>query len=52
MDHYVCKGDCKNVSDNPGICEADFCNHKGEELEICGCEDGSHEDKEKSEESQ
>lgn len=40
--HFVCRGDCKTVSENPGICKADFCNKKGEELTICGCEDGSH----------
>ncbi len=40
--HYVCVGDCKHVSEEPGICQADFCNKKGEELKICGCEDGAH----------
>jgi len=42
MIHYVCQGDCKAVSDKEGVCEAEFCNRKGEELKICGCEDGSH----------
>jgi hypothetical protein len=42
MSHYVCKGECKTVSDKEGVCEADFCNKKGEELEVCGCEDGEH----------
>jgi len=40
--HFTCVGDCKSVSDVPGICQADFCNKKGEELMICGCEDGAH----------
>lgn len=40
--HYVCEGECKSVSENPGVCQADFCNKKGEELAICGCEDGTH----------
>jgi len=42
MSHYVCKGDCKTVTDSAGVCQADFCNKKGEDLEICGCEDGTH----------
>ena len=44
MSHYVCTGDCKNVSDDPGVCQSDFCNKSGEELAICGCEDGEHVD--------
>jgi len=40
--HYVCDGDCKHVSFEPKVCEADFCNKKGEELKICGCEDRIH----------
>ena len=44
MSHYVCKGDCKNVSEVEGVCQSDFCNKTGEELAICGCEDGSHAD--------
>lgn len=40
--HYVCEGDCKHEQQIPGICESDFCNKKGEELKICGCEDGTH----------
>jgi hypothetical protein len=43
MGHFICEGDCKHVSENAGICQADFCNKKGEELRICGCEDGNHE---------
>ena len=43
MSHYVCKdGSCGAVKDGPGLCESDFCNKKGEELMICGCEDGEH----------
>lgn len=44
MSHYVCKGECKSVSDKVGVCESDFCNKKGEDLEVCGCEDGEHAD--------
>jgi hypothetical protein len=42
MSHYVCKGDCKTVADIAGVCQSDICSKKGEELEICGCEDGTH----------
>ncbi len=42
MTHYVCKGDCNTVSDDAGVCVSDICNKKGEDLEICGCEDGTH----------
>lgn len=52
MTHYVCKGDCKTVSEEPGVCQADFCNKKGEELKVCGCEDGSHGEGAKDEGSQ
>ena len=43
MSHFVCTGDCKAVSEQEGICQSDFCNKQGEELAICGCEDGVHE---------
>ncbi len=43
MTHYVCTGDCKHTADAPGVCQSDFCNKNGEELKVCGCEDGSHE---------
>lgn len=49
MSHYVCTGDCKNVSDVAGVCQSDFCNKAGEELAICGCEDGEHTDAKPSE---
>lgn len=42
MSHFVCTGDCKAVSEQEGICQSDFCNKQGEELAICGCEDGEH----------
>ncbi len=42
MSHFVCTGDCKVVSEQEGICQSDFCNKQGEELAICGCEDGEH----------
>lgn len=40
--HFVCAGNCKTVSEESGICESDFCNKSGEDLKICGCEDGGH----------
>ena len=42
MSHYVCQGDCKTVSDNPGVCQSDFCNKSGEDLAICGCGGNEH----------
>ena len=42
MSHFVCTGDCKSISEEQGICQSDFCNKKGEDLAICGCEDGEH----------
>ncbi len=50
MSHFVCEGDCKGVADQAGICQSDFCNKKGEDLIICGCEDGEHKN-EKSQDS-
>ena len=47
--HYVCKGDnCSTVKNDSGMCESDFCNAKGEDLMICGCEDGKHDKKEEA----
>ena len=54
MSHYVCTGDCKTVSEVPGVCEADYCGKNGQVMTICGCEDGEHEAsdvEEKTEES-
>ncbi|MDP2705204.1 MAG: hypothetical protein U1D31_02555 [Patescibacteria group bacterium] len=42
MEHFVCRGECKAVSDKPGVCETEECSHKGQVLELCVCEDGTH----------
>ena len=42
MNHYVCTGGCKGVSDKPGTCQALDCPHFGKPLEECGCKDGAH----------
>jgi len=42
MDHYVCAGSCHGASPNPGVCQADECEMKGEPLVKCDCEDGKH----------
>lgn len=43
MEHYICKGGCKGVSDKPGVCGAETCAKHAEPLEACACEDGRHE---------
>ncbi|MEK7585167.1 MAG: hypothetical protein AAB455_01450 [Patescibacteria group bacterium] len=40
--HYVCKGDCKGVSEVPKVCDTEGCSHKGQPLEACSCADGAH----------
>jgi len=40
--HYVCRGECKAVSDEEGSCSSDSCSMHGQKLEICPCTDGSH----------
>lgn len=42
MTHYICTGSCQGESNQPGICEAEFCSREGKELIKCECEDGSH----------
>lgn len=42
MSHYVCKGDCATTSEQPGVCEADVCQNKGQAYEMCECVDGGH----------
>ncbi len=49
MNHYVCTGDCKTVSDVPGVCAADYCGKNGQVMTICGCDDGGHDDAGKEE---
>jgi hypothetical protein len=41
-EHYICLGECEGVSNTPGTCQAKDCNHYGESLVACGCEDGDH----------
>ncbi len=43
MEHFVCKGDCKGVSDHAKKCEDANCPNFGKDLELCTCEDGKHE---------
>jgi len=40
--HYICTGDCKGVSDGPGICTTTGCSRFNEHLEECNCEDDQH----------
>lgn len=42
MTHYVCTGGCGGESDEPGVCEAEFCKKEGQLLTPCECTDGSH----------
>ncbi len=42
INHYVCKGECRTVSENPGICPISSCSKKGEPLVSCTCGDGRH----------
>ena len=40
--HYICTGECKGVSDNPGVCQAEDCEREGQPLIECSCTDGNH----------
>ncbi len=40
--HYICKGGCEGVSDKPGVCKTEGCEHEGHKLEPCDCTDGKH----------
>ena len=42
MEHYICRGGCRGVSDKPGTCQAADCPKHGEPLEKCDCEGGDH----------
>lgn len=43
MEHYVCRGTCGGVADEPGRCGAEDCPRYKAPLEKCGCADGHHE---------
>ena len=40
--HYVCTGSCGAESNEPKVCESEFCSKEGKELVPCNCTDGSH----------
>lgn len=42
MTHYVCKGTCKNSSDEIAVCETEGCSHQWQMMEECNCTDGLH----------
>jgi len=42
MEHYICTGGCKGVSEEAGVCRAADCPRHGEPMEKCDCEDGEH----------
>ncbi|TSC77473.1 MAG: hypothetical protein G01um101433_583 [Parcubacteria group bacterium Gr01-1014_33] len=42
MEHYICKGGCKGVSDTAGVCQTKGCPNYGKPLEKCDCGDGKH----------
>ena len=39
---YVCSGDCKGVSETPGVCMTESCPKHGQPLVECDCTDGTH----------
>lgn len=43
QDHYVCRGTCGGVSEEPGVCQAEHCPRYHAPLERCACADGRHE---------
>lgn len=45
MKHYVCKGECGGVSNDPKKCEDESCSMFEKDLEECNCTDGRHNDK-------
>lgn len=42
MQHFICEGECKGVSDTPTTCGSGICTKKGHEFMTCDCEDGLH----------
>lgn len=43
MEHYVCKGTCGGVANEPGVCQAEQCPRYHAPLEKCECQDDKHE---------
>ncbi len=42
MKHFICKGDCKGMSDQPGVCQTEGCSMHGQPLEECEWADNMH----------
>lgn len=42
LKHYICSGNCKGISQNPGICQSQNCDKYNQELSECLCGDGLH----------
>lgn len=42
MNHYICIGTDRGVSDTPGVCQGTGCSREGEQLEPCDCTDNMH----------
>lgn len=44
MQHYICTGVCGGISEKEGTCQAPDCGNYGNDLVVCSCEDGKHEE--------
>jgi hypothetical protein len=44
MEHYICTGNCKGVSERQGICGDEKCPKFGQPLIECDCGDMKHND--------
>ena len=42
MTHYICTGECKTVSSQPGVCKDKECSRFQKPLIPCNCPDGEH----------
>lgn len=42
MEHYICIGTCRGVSDEQGTCQDSQCPNYGQRLQSCECEDDRH----------
>lgn len=42
MTHYICKGECKGVSEKPVSCGDKECSLHDHPLTECNCSDGEH----------
>ena len=42
MKHYICSGECGGISKKAGVCETAGCSMQGQDLELCECEDITH----------